>query len=80
MTTPGESVPRGHGADSEPAGYPTGADRRVGLCSVCDHAQRVVSARGATFWLCGLAKDDARFRKYPALPVHACAGFEGTGS
>ena len=66
-----ESVSR----DSEPVGHPTGTDRRVGLCSICTHAQRVISARGTTFWLCGLAKADARFRKYPALPVQACSGF-----
>lgn len=51
-------------------------DASVGLCSVCEHAQRVVSGRGSTFWMCGRARDDARFRKYPPLPVVRCAGFE----
>jgi hypothetical protein len=35
----------------------------------------VTSGRGSTFWLCGLSASDARFPKYPRLPVVACAGF-----
>lgn len=26
--------------------------------------------------MCGLAKEDPRFPRYPALPVLSCAGFE----
>jgi len=57
-------------------------ERRVGLCSVCVHARRIVSGKGSVFWLCGRAADDPRFRKYPPLPVARCAGYEegdGTG-
>ena len=70
---PRDEKPRG--GDDGPIGYPMGTDRRVGLCSVCTNARRIVSARGATFWLCELAKEDRRFRKYPALPVRTCPGF-----
>jgi len=30
----------------------------------------------ATYWLCGLAATDARFEKYPRLPVLRCEGYE----
>jgi len=39
----------------------------------------VAAARGSTFWLCTRAATDARFRKYPPLPVLRCPGFEGEG-
>ena len=48
----------------------------VGLCSVCRFARAVTSARGSTFWLCGRSREDARFPKYPRLPVVRCPGFE----
>ncbi len=51
-------------------------DPRVGLCSVCQHGRQIVSARGSMFWLCDRAATDARYRKYPPLPVGRCAGFE----
>jgi len=47
----------------------------VGLCTACAHARVVVSGRGSTFWLCGLSATDARFPKYPQLPVTRCSGF-----
>jgi hypothetical protein len=48
---------------------------RVGLCLDCEHARRIESDRGTTFYLCELAKVDPSFRKYPALPVLVCGGF-----
>jgi hypothetical protein len=48
---------------------------RVGLCLDCEHARRIESDRGTTFYLCELAKVDPSFRKYPALPVLVCRGF-----
>lgn len=52
---------------------------RVGVCAVCQHARRVVSAKGSSFWLCGRAADEPqRFRKYPPLPVLSCPGFTPT--
>jgi len=52
------------------------ADPSVGLCSVCAHSRVTGNRRGSIFWLCRLSADDARFRRYPRLPVARCAGFE----
>jgi hypothetical protein len=51
---------------------------RVGLCSACAHARLIRSAKDSEFWLCERSKADARFSKYPPLPVRACIGFERT--
>ena len=48
---------------------------RIGLCATCQHTKVIKSARGSTFILCGLAKSDPRFRKYPPLPVIQCPGY-----
>jgi hypothetical protein len=50
--------------------------QRVGLCASCAHARLIESAKGSEFWLCERSKSDARFKKYPPLPVRACPGFE----
>ncbi len=47
----------------------------AGLCESCQHARRVDSARGSTFILCRKSETDARFVKYPGLPVWRCEGF-----
>lgn len=47
-----------------------------GLCGRCRHARVVRNRRGSRFWLCGRAKYDARFRKYPVLPVLRCTGYD----
>jgi len=49
---------------------------RVGLCATCAHVQRITSSKGSTFYLCRLSETDPRFRKYPALPVTACIGYQ----
>ncbi len=49
--------------------------RNIGLCERCRHAHVVETPR-SVFWRCGLAAIDARFDKYPRLPVLACDGFE----
>jgi hypothetical protein len=36
----------------------------------------VENTRGSTFYLCRRAEADARFAKYPRLPVLRCAGYE----
>lgn len=36
----------------------------------------VVNRRGSTFFRCSLADSDARFVRYPPLPVLECEGFE----
>jgi len=47
-----------------------------GLCESCRHCKRVASARGSEFRLCRLSEGDARFVKYPRLPVLTCGGYE----
>jgi hypothetical protein len=46
------------------------------MCATCRHMEKIVSARGSTFYLCQLALTDPRFSKYPTLPVLACEGYE----
>jgi len=50
--------------------------QRVGLCVECRHMRRIVSDRGAVFFLCGRSAEDSSFAKYPRLPVLQCPGFE----
>lgn len=49
-----------------------------GLCAGCAHLRLLRSPR-STFVRCGKADDDARFPRYPRLPVVACAGFAPAG-
>jgi len=49
--------------------------KNIGLCARCRHA-RVVETERSVFWMCGRSADDARFPKYPRLPVIECVGFE----
>jgi hypothetical protein len=48
----------------------------AGLCDLCVHQKVIRNTRGSTFSLCERSKVDARFPKYPPLPVGRCAGFE----
>jgi hypothetical protein len=48
----------------------------AGLCASCMNALLVRSSKGSTFVMCELSKTDARFRKYPPLPVLRCDGYE----
>ena len=48
----------------------------AGLCGSCTWARLVGSARGSRFLRCGRSDDDARYARYPALPVRACPGYE----
>lgn len=48
----------------------------IGLCATCMHVRVVRSDRGSTFYQCTLAATNPRFRKYPALPVLRCVGYE----
>ena len=48
----------------------------VGLCTDCLHSRRIESAKGSVFRRCQLHESDARFAKYPRLPVVQCAGFK----
>ncbi|MEV4419070.1 hypothetical protein AB0L40_03735 [Patulibacter sp. NPDC049589] len=47
-----------------------------GLCDACGHQRIVGNTRGSTFSLCGLARSDDRFPKYPRMPVLRCTGFQ----
>jgi len=48
---------------------------RFGLCATCRHAETITSSRGAEFRLCRLSLSDARFPKYPRIPVVVCDGY-----
>ena len=48
----------------------------AGLCNACAWQRVVVSGRGSAFSMCRKSAVDARFRKYPPLPVVACDGYE----
>ncbi|MEX2261406.1 MAG: hypothetical protein WD696_05615 [Bryobacteraceae bacterium] len=50
--------------------------KSIGLCASCVHMRRIRSDRGSVFYLCRLAAVDARFVKYPALPVRICSAYE----
>lgn len=53
-----------------------GSEAHVGLCATCIHVQRIESARGSRFYLCERSRTDARYARYPRLPVLTCAGYE----
>lgn len=46
-----------------------------GLCANCVHRRLLASPR-SVFVLCALAETDARFPRYPRLPVIACDGYQ----
>ena len=48
----------------------------VGLCATCRWMRAVSKRRGSVFYRCGRADDDARFPRYPPLPVLTCPGYE----
>jgi hypothetical protein len=48
----------------------------AGLCGMCTHMQIVFSSKGSSFVLCRLSEVNPAFRRYPALPVIACQGYE----
>jgi uncharacterized protein YciI len=48
----------------------------VGLCFTCRWKRCTTTRRDATFFRCARAETDARFVRYPPLPVRGCAGYE----
>lgn len=50
-----------------------------GLCRGCRHSKRIESDRGSVFLRCELSLEDARFPKYPRLPVRECGGYQPRG-
>jgi hypothetical protein len=57
------------------AGDAPKAELQAGLCGDCLHVRRVESERGSVFVMCQLSATDARFPKYPRLPVLSCTGY-----
>lgn len=49
---------------------------RAGLCPVCRHVRETGNRQGSVFFLCTRSQTDARFPRYPPMPVLACPGFE----
>jgi hypothetical protein len=49
---------------------------RAGLCDSCVHQKLIENTRGSRFSMCLRSKTDARFPKYPRLPVESCPGYE----
>lgn len=49
---------------------------KIGLCESCRNAEITANRRGSRFYLCKLSAGDARFPKYPRLPVLACEGYD----
>ncbi len=48
----------------------------VGLCLTCRCKRAVTNRRGSVFFRCARADSDARFVRYPPLPVLTCPGYE----
>jgi len=48
----------------------------VGLCFTCRWMRSTANRRGSVFFRCSRAEDDARYVRYPPLPVQSCPGFE----
>src|SRR5712691_8107256 len=48
----------------------------VGLCFTCRWTRAVTNRRSSTFFRCTRADTDARFVRYPPLPVRTCPGYE----
>jgi hypothetical protein len=59
-----------------PAKQSTDEKLHPGLCSDCLNARRIESPHGSVFLLCYLSVSDARFPKYPRLPVLSCDGYK----
>lgn len=51
-----------------------------GLCERCSFVRRVANQRDSEFYLCERSRQDARFPKYPQLPVLTCVGFEAAAT
>jgi hypothetical protein len=70
---PAKPAPQAFGGDLDEGRRALGVS--PGLCWSCRHRD-LLRSRTSTFLRCGRAATDARFVRYPPLPVVACAGFE----
>lgn len=52
---------------------------RIGLCETCAWVRPIENDRGSVFYLCGRAKEEPQYTKYPRLPVLRCNGYEVKG-
>ena len=50
-----------------------------GLCGHCRWVRDVVTRTGSAFIYCRKSESDARFPRYPVLPVRSCSGYEKSG-
>ena len=48
----------------------------AGLCHSCQHVRVIRSDKGSVFYMCTLSATDARFPKYPPIPVLRCNGYQ----
>ncbi len=48
----------------------------IGLCGDCHYTRQLVSGKGSQFFYCTRAETDARYTKYPRLPVTSCIGYQ----
>ena len=48
----------------------------VGQCFTCRWMRSTTTRRGSTFFRCARADTDARFARYPTLPMQGCPGYE----
>jgi hypothetical protein len=49
---------------------------RIGLCFSCRHLRLVRTDKNSVFYQCQRSTTDARYAKYPRLPVLHCPGYE----
>jgi len=48
----------------------------VGQCFTCRWMRSTTTRHGSTFFRCARADTDARFARYPTLPMRGCPGYE----
>lgn len=49
---------------------------QVGLCCQCRHVRVLGNDRNSRFYQCLRSQHDDSFRKFPALPVWNCSGYQ----
>lgn len=49
---------------------------RTGLCGSCAHGRWIANDRGSRFLRCARSDGDARFARFPILPLWRCEGYE----